>query len=588
MSQLDYLWTNFGGYEISDEASLVPSDKVLLTEKALSKLVSAAAGGGIVKLGYRNHPTNAELAQIVGTDTEGNELTVAEMPREVHVTSFGAATVTSEDATVGCTFSIGTNVIKLELSDGKKFYFNLDAYVTASGISGAETETIKTTVTNGIISSDLKIRNGKSVIRLKHDGEGLHASLRIDDEADTGIRLEKSEKGLKATLTGGNLRFIQCTYAEYLKLDDPIKDTVYIVTDYPFIYLNGMRYGVDMRPGEFPIVSLVYDADHMLLSYKKSDGSDIQHIHLGPATEDMPGMLSKEDYASFKSFAKALEGIVSVKEYVEEETGKLGVKLEYGEPKCNKKPLHLKDRNGNVLSTVWTDIDNYLAAAETKVATELDVEKAKEAGNESVRKGDQILIQTMTNGDVLYVNLNELVDLYIAGRTRTITLSKTEDNVFYGDLNVIKSKLLYIKEKGLGAKAQVYREGGWIELYGKHKTEDCLIGKWQSPSENLVGAKFIPKYEGEEKHKEYPPEKLDWEDLNEYTNKLKEGEPYYVLIFQEYTDNETEGKKHYYWISIQPLLAAIGIAGVEGNILEKDEHGDLYVRLEWNDLTPKK
>ena len=39
MSQLDYLWLNFGGRRIENEASTTPQEDVLLTEKALTKLI---------------------------------------------------------------------------------------------------------------------------------------------------------------------------------------------------------------------------------------------------------------------------------------------------------------------------------------------------------------------------------------------------------------------------------------------------------------------------------------------------------------------------------------------------------------------
>lgn len=39
MSQLDYLWLNFGGYEVSNEVADLPREDVLVTEKALSTLV---------------------------------------------------------------------------------------------------------------------------------------------------------------------------------------------------------------------------------------------------------------------------------------------------------------------------------------------------------------------------------------------------------------------------------------------------------------------------------------------------------------------------------------------------------------------
>jgi hypothetical protein len=86
------------------------------------------------------------------------------------------------------------------------------------------------------------------------------------------------------------------TLSQYQALETKDPSTLYFITDKPYIYLGGTRYGVDMSPGEVPIVSLVYDADHMLLSYKKADGSDIQQIHMGPADENTPGMMSTETY----------------------------------------------------------------------------------------------------------------------------------------------------------------------------------------------------------------------------------------------------------------------------------------------------
>ena len=39
MSQLDYLWLNFGGRRIENKASTTPQEDVLLTEKALTELI---------------------------------------------------------------------------------------------------------------------------------------------------------------------------------------------------------------------------------------------------------------------------------------------------------------------------------------------------------------------------------------------------------------------------------------------------------------------------------------------------------------------------------------------------------------------
>ena len=477
MSQLDYLWTYFGGYSVSEEASTIPQNDVILTESAITKLISTSAGGGIVKLIYRNHPTNADLIQLVGANIDGTEITVVDMPKEVHVTNFGSNVVTSEDIDKGCPFPIGTNVIALVLSNDKRFYFNLDAYIVGSGISGADTNTIRTKVVNGIISSDLKIKSTNNVVEINSDKDGIFADLKISSQ-NTGVVIEKQDDGISAKIPLNNsqyfIRFQQLTLLAYMNIENKDPGMVYFITDKPYIYLGDKRYGVDINPGEVPIVSLVYDADHMLLSYKKADGSDIQQIHMGPVTEEMPGMLSSEDYAEFKKFSEALEGIPDVKEYVKQETDKLAISIEYGNPENNRRPLYLKNRLGETLSTVWIDVDNFLVASKNKIATQQDVEDAEATGVTNINVGDYILIQTLVNGDKVYTNLKELVDDFEVGRTKTITLSKSKDNVVYADLNIIDSKILYVTSDGVGANAQAYREGGYITLYGKTKTQDCI------------------------------------------------------------------------------------------------------------------
>lgn len=309
MSQLDYLWTYFGGYGVSNVPSETPQEDVILTEDAVVKLIKATSGSteGISKLIYRNHPSNPDLVQLVGTNIEGEELTIADMPKEIHVNFFGKSVVTSADIDLGCPYPIGTNVLLLTLTNDERFYFNLDTYV---GLKGSETDSINTSINNGVIKSDLKTQNSDT-IKFGSSSDGVYAEVKINN-TDEGVDLEKSENGLsasipfKGTTSKQKVKFHQLTLASYLTLENKVPGTIYFITDYPYIYLNEVRYGVDIRPGEVPIVSLVYDKDHMLLSYKKADGSDIQHIHLGPVDEEFPGMLTSEDYREFKNTSDAL------------------------------------------------------------------------------------------------------------------------------------------------------------------------------------------------------------------------------------------------------------------------------------------
>jgi hypothetical protein len=70
--------------------------------------------------------------------------------------------------------------------------------------------------------------------------------------------------------------------------------TLYFIIDKPYIYLGSRRYGVNIEPGDAPIVSLVYDPSTMVLAYKRSDESDVRLVSLGPVSELSNGMMSKE------------------------------------------------------------------------------------------------------------------------------------------------------------------------------------------------------------------------------------------------------------------------------------------------------
>ena len=174
MSQLDYLWTHFGEYSVSNTPSTTPSDSVILTESALISLLTKVESGGIVNLIYRNHPSDPTLVQLVGTSVDGTEIAVADMPKVDNVTYFAATTVTTEDIDKGCPFEIGTNVLKLSLNSGKSFYFNLDYYLSGNtGYTGGETNTVITEINNKIVTANLKLKTTTNVVQLNSDWHSI-------------------------------------------------------------------------------------------------------------------------------------------------------------------------------------------------------------------------------------------------------------------------------------------------------------------------------------------------------------------------------------------------------------------------------
>lgn len=90
MSQLDYLWLNFGGRQVANEVSTEPSENTLLSEKAITALIKSleVSGGGITSLMYDKDPDNPGMMRLTGQAIDGSLITVVRIPEEVHVVGF--------------------------------------------------------------------------------------------------------------------------------------------------------------------------------------------------------------------------------------------------------------------------------------------------------------------------------------------------------------------------------------------------------------------------------------------------------------------------------------------------------------------
>lgn len=582
MSQLDYLWTHFGSFEVLSEPSAVPRDDAVLTEQALANLLEKAKEGGIVTLTYEENPDKEGTMRLTGTSLNGTVLTQVEMPKEVHVKSFTHRTVTQEDIDNGCKFPITSKVLSLVLTDGTEFLISLQELDLV--IQGADTDTVSTSVKNGLVKSSLKIdkiNNQNEIVKLKKSEAGLYAHLQIQDK-DTGIKLSATDHGLKGIIPLGSteyqIRFEQMTLSEYQALEKKRGGTVYFISDKPFIYLGNRRYGVDMEPGEVPIVSLVYDKDHMLLSYKKADGSDIQHIHLGPADEEYPGMMSVESYTDLQMLKEALDGIVNVKKFVKKKVAQAGFYLQWGKAKNGKKPLQLLDKNGSVISFVKVPVENFLSEAETKIADEEDVTASKNM----VELGHTILILTLTSGDKVYVDLHQLVDVYTGEDSDSVTTTVTNNKV-KSELKVsADDKMIYVDEKGVKSILQVVRKPKRLLFYGKKQETQYKIAEVSVP-DNLIGYVFIEKAD-ENTTVNYPCRLIDHTFYNEVTNPVRIGEPYFILEYSADNDDVSTNFRYNDYISLRPILKGVVLSTEEGQILTKDEQGNLYCSINWIDV----
>lgn len=587
MSQLDYLWLNFGGRRIENEASSTPREDVLLTEKALTELIQKSTKGGIVSLMFDDDPLDPNYTRLTGTSLDGSILTFVKMPKEVHVIEFVGRTATQEDVDNGFHYPVGSKVLAITLSNGEQFLVSLEELNLV--ITGGESDTIINEVnSSGAIHSNLKIDRGNnslSVIKLKTSNNGLYASLDIAPE-ETGVNLLKQANGLKAFIplgtTGYNIKFENLTLAEYMNI--PFKDsgTLYFITDKPYIFLGNRRYGVNIEPGEAPIVSLVYDPETMVLAYKRSDESDVRLVSLGPVSELKNGMMTKEQYIELLKLKTALDGIVNVKDYIEEQLNTVGIELEWGDISGRSKELLLKNGFGDVISKVEVDTENYLSFATSKVADEEDVINAAMQGI-IISVGTQILILTLTSGDEVYVNLQGLVDIYTSKNTKSISLQISQSNEISADLNISsKDKMLYIYDDGVASHIQVVREPGKVTIYGRTRTEDDKLGEFII-GDPLIKTVFIKDFT-EDIFQAYPPRLLDGKEYDALTNPLKLHEPYLIMSFGNDTGDPSTSFQYNDYLSLQPMINSFTISPEKGNMLERDENGYLYCSLKWIDV----
>ena len=587
MSQLDYLWLNFGGRRIENEASTTPQEDVLLTEKALTELIQKSTKGGITSLLFDDDPLDSTMTRLTGQTLDGSIITVVKMPKEVHVVSFVGRKATQADVDNGFKFPVGSKVLAITLSNEEELLVSLDELNLV--ISGGETDTIINEVgSTGVVSSNLKLDKGNntlSVVKLKTSNTGLYATLDLSQKS-SGVVLSKEQDGLFAQIplgtTGYNIKFQNLTLAEYLNI--PIKDpgTLYFISDVPYIFLGSRRYGVNMEPGDAPIVSLVYDPETTTLAYKRSDESDIKLISLGPASGTANGMMSKEQYIELETLNTALDGIVNVKDYVGTQVSKAAIKLEWGETVGTTRKLLLKNALNDILSTVDVDAENYLNFATSKVADAEDVQAAAAQGV-TIIEGQQILILTLTSGDKVYVSLQDLVDVYTGRNTRSINVSISKSNEISADLNISsEDKMLHVYKDGLGSNLKVVRKPGKVIIYGKTQTEKDKLSEF-IVGDPLTQSIFVKSFTADI-YKKYPPRKVDGKEYDQLTNPLIIGEPYLIMSFSLDTGDPSTSFIYNDYLSLQPMINSFVLSPEKGNMLERDENGYLYCSLKWIDV----
>ena len=241
MSQLDYLWTNFGNYKVSEGIQTPPDPNSLITEKTLVDAIKSETGSYITNLKLLDA---GDKLKLVGLSDSGEELTFVELDKENYLINAEVIRSTQEEIDNTICNELDIPLLVLTLKNGNKYYVNLDQF----NYIGGETNSIKTTVLGKKISAHLKIDNTieTPIVDVKITDNGLKVDLTIKDQSDKQLKLVKTDNGLDTSFTwddGNNILFKCLTYDEYHGMSRHDLGKIYFITDEMCIYLNEVRYG---------------------------------------------------------------------------------------------------------------------------------------------------------------------------------------------------------------------------------------------------------------------------------------------------------------------------------------------------------
>lgn len=244
MSQLDWLWTNYGDKKVSNEVSKTPSNEVILTEKGFIDYITSEINKLDISMEVKAYEedNNIVLEIISG---KGVLLSKVSFQKGVYITKFDKKISTQEDVDKGISTKVGSLYFTLQDSIGQEY--NID--LSCLDYIGQDTDSINIFVKDRKIAGKLKINNpivDKSV-DIKNTPDGIKAELIIDQESDSAITITKSDRGVSCHYKwNGNeneIKFKVMTIDEYLTLSKVDYGALYFITDLPCIYFRGIKYG---------------------------------------------------------------------------------------------------------------------------------------------------------------------------------------------------------------------------------------------------------------------------------------------------------------------------------------------------------
>lgn len=259
MSQLDYLWTTYGSYEVSNK---IDTENTIPTSTAIKEYISDS-GAGITELDTEKVPDNK--IKILGKTPDGEELTSILIDEDTKILGFKRHTITQEDIDSGWGTAIGEEWILLETSIGN-FKIPIEDLI----IKGQESDTIINQAKDGKIVSSIKINNpiiNKSVT-LKTTSDGLWADLILNPDTESKVLIIKSDKGVECKFNwlGTNIPVgfkVFNTFDEY-QLETTESGVIYLVKDVKSIYFNGIKFSsVGVDPQDYYTKEEVYNREQV-------------------------------------------------------------------------------------------------------------------------------------------------------------------------------------------------------------------------------------------------------------------------------------------------------------------------------------
>lgn len=231
VSQLDYLWANFGDFSVAKIPTDNPDD--ILTQGAVKSIIADLSGISSVQVVYEDG-----VAYLVVTDTFGVVLSKDPIPSGISISAFGKRQITQSDINKGCELPLGTYVYYIQLSNGNEYLAPADHY------TGYTSSTIITDIVDNAIHAELKINNQESIVSLSSTDDGLNADLNLSTTTD-GVILSKLNDGLQGNVVLQNsdkfIKFSLLTLEQYeqLSTDGLIDDTtMYFIKNARYFYFG--------------------------------------------------------------------------------------------------------------------------------------------------------------------------------------------------------------------------------------------------------------------------------------------------------------------------------------------------------------